>query len=170
MSDMHIAALLVASVGCVFDLRTRRIPNWLTFGSAALALGFRLVTGGLSGVEHGMLGWATGMAVLLAPFLLGGMGAGDVKLVAALGAWLGPGETLWMAIYTSMAGAVMALIVSAWQGYLRQAWSNVWLLLTHWRVSGLKPFPELTLAAGSGPRLAFAVPILAGTLVMLWLQ
>ena len=75
-----------------------------------------------------------------------------------------------MAIYTSMAGAVMALIVSAWKGYLRQAWSNVWLLITHWRVNGLKPFPELTLSTGRGPRLAFAVPILAGTLVMLWLR
>jgi prepilin peptidase CpaA len=170
MSDMHIAALLVALIACAFDLRTRRIPNWLTFGSAAFALGFRFVAGGASGVEHGILGWVTGIAVLLAPFLLGGMGAGDVKLVGALGAWLGPGETFWMAVYTSMAGAVMAVMVSAWHAYLHQAWSNVWLLLMHWRVGGLRPVPELTLATSRGPRLAYAVPILAGTLVMLWLR
>ena len=167
---MHIAALVVASVACAFDLRTRRIPNWLTFGSALLALGFRLAESGVSGVEHGILGWATGVAILLPPFLLGGMGAGDVKLVGALGAWLGPGETLWMAVYTSVAGAVMAVMVSAWQEYLGQAWSNVWLLITHWRVGGIKPLPELTLSAGRGPRLAYAVPILAGTLAMLWLR
>ena len=120
--------------------------------------------------ETGCWDGSTGLAVLLVPFLLGGMGAGDVKLVGALGAWLGPGETFWMAMYTGIAGAVMALIVSAWQGYLRQAWSNVWLLLMHWRVSGLKPFPELTLSTSRGPRLAYAVPILAGTLAMLWLR
>ena len=167
---MHIAALLVASVACVFDLRTRRIPNWLTFGSAALALGFQFAAGGLSGVGHGILGWMTGVAVLLTPFLLGGMGGGDVKLVGALGAWLGPGETFWVVMYTGIAGAAMALVVGAWQGYLRQALSNVWLLLTHWRVAGLRPFPELTLSTSRGPRLAYAVPILAGTIVMLWLQ
>ena len=167
---MHIAALLVAVIACAFDLRTRRIPNWLTFGSAAVALGFRFVAGGWSGVEHGILGWATGVAVLLVPFVLRGMGAGDVKLVGALGAWLGPGDTFWLAMYTGISGAGMALIVGAWHGYLRRAASNIWLLLTHWRVNGLKPFPELTLANSRGPRLAYAAPILVGTIAMLWLR
>jgi prepilin peptidase CpaA len=108
--------------------------------------------------------------VFILPYALGGMGAGDVKLVAALGAWLGAGDTFWLAMYTGIAGAVMALIVGAWHGYLRRAWSNLWLLLTHWRVSGLTPFPELTLATSRGPRLAYAAPILVGTLVMLWLR
>jgi len=170
MPIMHAAALSVASFACVFDLRTRRIPNWLTFGAAAAGLVFHMVTGGATGIAQGAGGWATGVALLILPYALGGMGAGDVKLVGALGAWLGPGETFWMAIYTSMAGAVMAVMVSAWHGYLQQAWSNVWLLLMHWRVGGLKPVPELTLATSRGPRLAYAVPILAGTLVMLWLR
>jgi len=170
MSWSHIAALSVATLACAFDLRTRRIPNWLTFGAAAAALIFHAATGGVSGVERSVLGWATGVALLLAPYALGGMGGGDVKLVGALGAWLGPGETFWAAMYTGMAGAVMAVAVGAWHGYLRQAWSNVWLLLSHWRVNGVRPFPELTLSASRGPRLAYAVPILAGTIVMLWLR
>ena len=170
MPGIHVAALLVASVACAFDLRTRRIPNWLTFGAAAAGLVFQVVTGGTSGLERGVGGWAAGIALMLAPYLLGGMGAGDVKLVGALGAWLGPGDTFWVAMYTGIAGAVMAVVVGAWHGYLRQAWSNLWLLLAHWRVSGLRPFPELTLSASRGPRLAYAVPILAGTIVMLWLR
>ena len=168
MSGIHIAALFVAVVACVFDLRTRRIPNWLTFGAAAAGLAFQGVNGGLGGFERGLAGWGAGVALLLAPYLLGGMGAGDVKLMGALGAWLGPGDTFWVVMYTGIAGAVMALIVGAWHGYLRQAWANVWLLAAHWRVNGVRPLPELTLASGRGPRLAYAVPILAGTVVMLW--
>jgi prepilin peptidase CpaA len=170
MSVIHVAALSVASFACVFDLRTRRIPNWLTFGATAVALAFHFVSGGAGGVAQGVVGWATGVALLIAPYALGGMGAGDLKLVGALGAWLGPGDIFWLAMYTGVAGAVMALIVSAWHGYLRHALSNMWLLLTHWRISGLRPLPELTLATSSGPRLAYAAPILVGTMVMLWLR
>jgi prepilin peptidase CpaA len=170
MPVVSVIALSVASVACVFDLRTRRIPNWLTFGATAVALVFHFVTGGASGVEQSLGGWVAGVALLILPYALGGMGAGDVKLVGALGAWLGPGAAFWLAMYTGVAGAAMALIVAAWHGYLRQAWSNVWLLLTFWRVSGLRPFPELTLATSRGPRLAYAAPILVGTIVMLWLR
>jgi prepilin peptidase CpaA len=168
--SIHLVALSVASVACVFDLRTRRIPNWLTFGAAVVALVFHFVTRGASGVEQGVGGWATGVAFLVVPYLLGGMGAGDVKLVGALGAWLGPGDAFWLAVYTAIAGAIMALVVGAWHGYLRRAWNNIWLLLTHWRVNGFRPFPELTLATSHGPRLAYAVPVLVGTVVMIWLR
>jgi prepilin peptidase CpaA len=170
MSVIHIAALSVASFACAFDLRTRRIPNWLTFGAAAVGLAYHIVTGGASGAALGIAGWATGVALLIAPYALGGMGAGDLKLLGALGAWLGPGDIFWLAMYTGIAGAVMALIVGAWNGYLRPAVGNIWLLLTHWRVSGLRPFPELTLESSQGPRLAYAAPILVGTIVVLWLR
>ena len=55
-------------------------------------------------------------ALLIVPYALGGLGAGDVKLVAALGAWLGPGDTFWLAMYTGVAGAVMAIVVAASTG------------------------------------------------------
>ena len=170
MPGTQLAALSVAAIACVFDLRTRRIPNWLTFGAAAAGLGYHLATGGASGLGESAGGWAVGVALLIAPYALGGMGGGDVKLVGALGAWLGPPDTFWLAMYTGIAGAAVAVIVSAWHGYLRQAWSNVWLLLAHWRVNGVRPVPELTLATARGPRLAYAVPILVGTVVMLWLR
>jgi prepilin peptidase CpaA len=170
MSVTPAVVLSVASFACAFDLRTRRVPNWLTFGAAAVALVFHTITGGPSGAARGLEGFAVGVVLLILPYALGGMGAGDVKLVGALGAWLGPGDAFWLAMYTGIAGAVMALTVSAWHGYLRQAWNNVWLLLTYWRVSGLRPLPQLTLATSSGPRLAYAAPILVGTLVVLWLR
>lgn len=170
MSVIYIAAFSVASLACVVDLRTRRVPNWLTFGSAAAALIVHAVSGGVGGVANSALGWATGTALLIAPFALGGLGGGDVKLVAALGAWLGPGDTFWLAMYTCIAGAAMAVVVAAWHGYLRQALRNLWLLLTYWRVSGPRPLPELTLSTSRGPRLAYAAPVLVGTIVTLWLR
>ena len=98
------------------------------------------------------------------------MGAGDVKLVGALGAWLGPGETFWMAMYTAIAGGVMALMVSAWQGYLRQAWSNVWLLLTHWRVSGPQAVPGVDAVPAAARAWPMRCRFWLERLALVWLR
>ncbi len=112
-------------IACVTDVRSRRIPNVLTLGGAAAALVFHAVTAGGAGVGAATIGWLVGTAVFLPFFLLGGMGAGDVKLMAALGAWLGPAEAFAIAIYASLAGGVLALGVALATGYLRTALRNV---------------------------------------------
>jgi prepilin peptidase CpaA len=165
-----VAALAVAGVACVWDVRTRRIPNALTFGAAAVAFAFFLATDGLRACGLSLAGWVVGAAVFLPFFLLGGMGAGDVKLVAALGAWLGPAKVAWVAIFGGIAGGVLAIIVAASQGYLQQALWNLWHLLGFWKSSGPRPHPDLTLAGGKGPRLAYAVPITIGLVATLWLR
>jgi prepilin peptidase CpaA len=157
------SAIAVALMACVTDLRTRRIPNMLTFSAAVGALGYHAFGGwiGLAGSIGGLL---LGLALFLPIYLLRGMGAGDVKLLAALGAWLGPASVAWVAIYAAIAGGIMAVAVALGAGYLRPMLANVWLLLTHWRVSGVKPLDSVTLDGGRGPRLAYAVPIAAGLL------
>jgi prepilin peptidase CpaA len=170
MTAPHLVGFALAVVACGFDIRTRRIPQALTLGGAAAGLMFHLATGGWSAGATSAAGWGLGLAVFLVPFILGGLGAGDVKLVAALGAWLGPGDVVWLALYTGIAGGVLALAFSAVTGYLSRALGNIWLLLVHWRVNGVRPLAELTLEHGAGPRLAYAVPILAGTMVTLWLR
>src|SRR5262245_17097417 len=159
MSSPQIAAILIAAVACIFDLRTRRIPNWLTFGTAALGFLFHLVTGGFGALGLSALGWLAGALIFVVPFALGGMGGGDLKLLAALGAWIGPQDAVWLALYTGIAGGVMGIIVALGHGYLRKALQNVWLLLSHWRVAGLTAVPEITLDGSKGPKLAFALPI-----------
>jgi len=162
--------LAVALVACATDLRSRRIPNLLTFGSAAAAIVFHGLSGGTDGLLAAGSGWLLGVAIFFLPFALGGMGAGDVKLLAALGAWLGPSMTIWLALYTGVAGGIAALVVALLCGYLGTALRNIWLLMAHWRVSGLRPLGDVSLAEGSGPRLAYAVPIFIGTVVTLWLH
>jgi prepilin peptidase CpaA len=170
MSAGHIVILVVAGIACVWDLRTRRIPNLLTFGTAAAALVFQFFTRGTDGLVMGLGGWLVGVAVFFAAFALGGMGAGDVKLLGALGAWLGPYDAVWLALYTGVAGGIIALCWATLHGYLSQALRNVWTLLGYWRLVGLRPMTELTLDAGRGPRLAFGTSILAGTIVTVWLR
>ena len=89
---------------------------------------------------------------------------------AAIGAWLGPVGAFWVAMYAGVAGGVMAVGVALATGYLRQAVSNVSLLLMHWRVCGLRSLSEVSLEGSEGPRLAYALPIFAGLVTTLWLR
>jgi prepilin peptidase CpaA len=167
-SQIFVGALLI--VACISDLRTRRIPNALTFSAIAAALAFHGFTGGPSVAGWSLAGCGLGALLFLPLFALRGMGAGDVKLLAAVGAWLGPSQVATAALVTSIAGGVIALAVALGHGYLRTACRNLWLLLTHWRVMGIRPVDELTLDGTRGPRLAYALPIAIGTLVTLWLE
>jgi prepilin peptidase CpaA len=168
MEFRFIAAISVAVVAVVFDVRSGRIPNGLTFGGALAALVYALAAGGATGVLQASAGWVIGAALFFPFFALGGMGAGDVKLLAALGAWLGPTEAVWLAMFASIAGGVLGVAVALSRGYLRQALSNVWLMFTHWRVVGLRPIDGLTLRDTKAPRLAYAIPITIGVLCTLW--
>jgi prepilin peptidase CpaA len=160
----------VAIAACGFDLRTRRIPNALTFGAAAAALLSAGLTGGPTGLGLALAGWFLGLILWLPIYALGGMGAGDVKLIAAIGACLGPSGVLFAAIYAGIAGAVMALLVAFARGYLREAYRNVQILVLHWCVAGFSPQRQLTLETTHGPKLAYAVPTLVGTLIAVWVR
>jgi prepilin peptidase CpaA len=170
MNAAEVIGLGIAGVACGWDLRTHRIPQVLTLGGALAGILFHLVTGGWTAGGISVVGWIVGIAIFFVPFALGGLGGGDVKLLGALGAWLGPTYTFWLALYAGVGGLVLAVLFSLATGYLRTALRNVAVLLIFWHANGVRPLPELTLAEGTGPRLAYALPILAGTVVALWLR
>lgn len=170
MTNVHLIGMCIAIVACCIDLREHRIPNWLTFGSAAAAVIFHTAVGGGHGFAGALLGWATGAALFFLPFALGGLGAGDVKLIAALGAWFVWPDALWLGLFTGIAGGVIAVAVALARGYLGRSLANVRLLLIHWRVAGLRALPELTIQHPDAPKLAYGVSILAGTVVTVWLR
>jgi prepilin peptidase CpaA len=170
MNALSVVAVAVAAVAMAWDLKTRRIPNLLTFGAALAAVATHAYTGGPAAAGWSVLGWLVGVAFFLPIFALGGMGAGDVKLLAALGAWLGPGQTVWLALFSLIAGGVLGIAVALAYGYMTQAFTNLAWMFQFWRAEGPKPVPEVTLATHKGPRLAYAVPVFAGLMVTLWLK
>jgi len=93
---MHITYDLAALVAiftllcAVLDYRTRKIPNWLTVSAAVIGLGYHTVAPQGIGPLWALAGFAVGFSLLIVPWLLGGGGMGDVKMLAALGTWLGP--------------------------------------------------------------------------------
>ena len=168
MEHTEIATTALCLAACATDLRTSRIPNVLTFGATALAFGFHSLDGGQA-LAGSLVGWLVGFALFVPFAALGGRGGGDVKLLAAVGAWLGPWAVLGVALYSSLAGGVLALAVAFGHGYARQALANVVRLLRYWGQGGLRPLPDLTLAHRDALRLPYAVPIAVGLGVRLWL-
>jgi len=73
-------------------------------------------------------------------------------------------------MYAGIAGGVLGLVVALTHGYLKRAIANVSQIFGYWAVAGLKPVPGMTLETSKSPRLAFAIPIFAGTMVTLWLR
>lgn len=166
---------LVLSVWMAWgDVKTRRIPNYLTLGTALAGLGFQAGLHGWSGLGSGLLGMALGFAFLIAFYVMGGMGAGDVKALAALGAWLGPAKTLELFIYMALFGGLLSIVV-LWRR--RQLWSNLrqgLSSLKNWFLSYilLRPYKSLRKqpAAKSAPLAAgipYALAMAAGMAVLL---
>src|SRR5262245_40829808 len=136
MNAIQVFVGAVLLLACITDLHARRIPNVLTFSAIVAALLFHALTGGLSAAGWSVAGCLLGAALFMPMFALRGMGGGDVKLLAAVGAWLGPSQVAIVALAASVAGGVMAIVVALSHGYLRTAFRNLWMLLTHWRVMG----------------------------------
>src|SRR5262245_42139787 len=88
--DFAVLVAIFTATCAVLDYRTQKIPNWLTVPAAVLALAYHSLAPGGSGVLFALGGFGIGFALLLLPWLLGGGGMGDVKMLAALGAWMGP--------------------------------------------------------------------------------
>ena len=156
------AAVLCAGVACVFDLRDRRIPNRLTGPALLAGLGAHWAISGRQDMAEAAVAAVLGGLVFLVFYLAGGMGAGDVKLVAATASLVGMSSLPALLISTAIAGALFAIAISACRGVLRQTIANTWAVLAHHKTNGLLEHPELNLANPSAMRLPYALPIAAG--------
>jgi prepilin peptidase CpaA len=116
-----VVLVLITVAAAVLDVRTRRIPNWFTVPVFAAGLLFHIVTAGLAGLGTAAAGFATGFGILLLLYLMGGGGGGDVKLMGALGTWLGATSTLFVFVLSAVfavAFTVVVVIAGVWKhGY-----------------------------------------------------
>lgn len=124
---MTYAACSIALIAAGIDLWSRRIPNQLVLVGLMIGLVIGAFTGGIDGLVNSSVGAITGFCLLLIPFIMGGMGGGDVKLMMALGSILGPVSIFWVFVYACLAGGVMSLTVMITSGRLRELAAD-WLL------------------------------------------
>ncbi|CAG36266.1 A24 family peptidase [Desulfotalea psychrophila] len=108
---LFVSLLIALSVSTVTDLRARRIPNFITLSMMLIALLVHGLLSGFAGVLFSLQGIACGMGLLLIPHLLGGMGAGDVKLLAAVGAALGAAHTFYAFLVIAILGGLTSIVM-----------------------------------------------------------
>lgn len=106
-----VAVIAFTLTAMITDLKWRRIPNPLTVGAFVLGLVFHLVTGGWDGLLFALGGFAVGFGFLLVLWLIGGGGGGDVKLMGAMGAWLGAKSTLIVFVLSAFISFLCLLVM-----------------------------------------------------------
>jgi prepilin peptidase CpaA len=156
-----ILTLLAAAT--VMDLRSRRIPNLLVLPFLTAGLVTNAAGQGLKGLGQSMGGIALAIALTGILCWLGGMGMGDLKLCAAVGAWIGPAQ-LGIALVTGLAGGVLALIWAACRGSLRESLDGSSDLIARFRTDGIHPHPGFTLDSPSARTMPYAPAIAIGTI------
>ena len=112
---------VVLFIAAVMDIRVHKIPNWLTLPTILIALAGHTWSGGWQGFLFSIQGMALGLAILIVPYLIGGMGAGDAKLLGAVGGILGPGGVFTAFLFTAVVGGIYALALLTVRGYFTQA-------------------------------------------------
>jgi prepilin peptidase CpaA len=157
--------VIVLAVATFTDLRSRRIPNWLVL--PFLAAGFVVSTwlNGWHGIAQSLEG--AGLALLIYGFLfwMGGMGAGDVKLSIAIGAWIGPSQLFIALVITGMAGGIMVLCWAAFGGFLKELFTGAGNLAFGWKDRGGLRDPEMALSNPLRRKMPYAPAIAVGTLI-----
>ena len=166
MEQLVSTVVLIGLLGVavVSDLRRHRIPNLLILLGLALGLAGQTYSGGVSGLGDGLLGMLIGFALFLPMYALGGMAAGDVKLMAMVGSFLPLHYALWAALFSLMAGGVCGFLIVLVRGQLLQTLGRYRLMLraraylapSSDEVAG-KPFP-------------YSIAILLGTLNSVYWQ
>jgi len=166
--DMHSTVwwpvLTLLAIATVVDIRSRRIPNWLVLPFLTAGLVVNALGRGLKGLGESTGGIALAVAVTGLLCWLRGMGLGDLKLCAAVGAWIGPSQLSTALVVTGLAGGVLALIWAASHGSLRQSLDGSSDLVAGFLAKGLKPHPSLTLENPRALAMPYAPAIAIGTL------
>jgi prepilin peptidase CpaA len=185
--------LIILAVATCTDLRSRRIPNWLVMPFllvgivvsplrmdwsgirrgfwlprdwSSLRQGFWPETGhgfAWHGLEQSCAGLGLGFLLYGLLFWMGGMGAGDLKLCAAIGAWIGPMQLFVALVITSLAGGIMVLAWLAWRGFLRKLFLGAGALVFGRQLRGIQSSPEPSLAELLKRKMPYAPAIAIGT-------
>jgi prepilin peptidase CpaA len=128
---INLILILLALTSFITDITKKKIYNVQTYPSMVLGLILSYAAGGGHGILMSFAGLFTGLALLFIIFLAGGIGAGDVKLLGAIGALKGTVFVLWTMFYTGLIGGIMAFALLIWKGKLLATFKNLFAFLRH---------------------------------------
>lgn len=158
-------ALVVGLVAGWIDWRTRRIPNWLTVAGVVSGIAMHTYVSGWVGTIVAILGMVAAMIILLPCVLLRAMGAGDWKLMAALGSILGPLMVLFVLVAAIFLAGLMALIMVVRAKRVKETFWNMYVLVQGFFTFGLRANPEISLDNPALLKLPFGVAAAGGTVL-----
>jgi prepilin peptidase CpaA len=161
--------LFCAIVGAAYDVISRRIPNAFTLPAILFGLLLHFRFGGLRQLGSAAAGGLVCGLIFLLFHLAGGMGGGDVKLIAAAGCIAGLPLAGPLLISTALAGGVMAIGLALYHGRLKQTMLNIYALAVHHGTEGLAPHPDYNLSNEQALRLPYGLAIAAGSALSLCL-
>ena len=170
-SFLLFLALTLALVGAIIDIQQHRIPNWLTYPGMVLGFGLRTVLFGWKGLLGGLGGWLLGGGVMFLFYMVRAMGAGDVKIMAAIGACVGPGEVTTVLLATAIFGGLLAIAYAIYRRRVVSTLKNVGSVLKFHAWAGVQTHPEVNLDNPQALRMPYGLAIALGTLwafVAIW--
>jgi len=165
---IFLTGILILSAG--IDFRRQKIPNLITYPSMVIAFSYHGAMRGVDGLLFSLAGLAVGISIFLLPYLMGGMGAGDAKLMGAVGGMIGAKGVLFAFLCTAIVGGVYALVLilihrTHFSGFLKKQMTTLWtFILTR------KYIPDPIQVGKNRPRLCYGLPIALGTGLYIFLN
>ncbi|MEH7225120.1 prepilin peptidase [Bacillus sp. JJ1566] len=166
MENLIICLILIISV--ITDLRNRKILNIVTFPAILGGLVYFTLFSGFDGFLFSGKGFLVGLGLLFIPFVMGGIGAGDVKLLAAIGAWKGAMFVFYTGIYAAIIGGLIAIVVLIKQRKLGFTFKSMLFSLLFFR--GTQGSLNISSGKQGTVSIPYAIPIAIGTLLTFILE
>ena len=157
-------AVAVAITAAAIDVQQHRIPNRLTYPTMVAGVLLHTYFQGWRGIKASLMGLLLAGGIVFLFYAVNAMGAGDLKLFAALGAMVGPSYGLKIVLTSAVAGGIMAIIYALYRGRLRATLVNVGCVLKFHAWAGVQAHPELNLDNPKAPRMPYGLAIATGTL------
>ena len=160
-----LSTLVLTGMAAYVDLRERRIPNWLTAPGLFVGLALHAWLGGWRGTLTSLEGAGLALVILLPLVLMRGLGAGDWKLMGAVGAFLGPWMMLFVLVASFFVTGLVSVVRMATMGKVKSTFRNMMALVKGFVAFGMKPNPEISLDTPGLIKMPFGATVAVGTLI-----
>jgi len=157
---------VILIVAAYIDGKELRVPNWITFPMVFSGLAYNAYVGGWEGFASGLIGMCVGLMTLLPLYSVGGMGAGDVKLMAGIGSWLGGWVTVYAFAVSAVIGGLMAIVMAFATGKFRKHYENFFMIaLEFQQVKNPRELSQIAAERKSSMLLLpYGIPICIGSI------